>query len=195
MDFDSKLEFTRYISNQFDIYHFYDHYAKLTELVKEPDYTLEITKTVTSNYALFFRLEDFKAQAKYLNNTKRGAGKDNDFTIIDDQIFQFEIKKASNPGKHHVIQQFEGGRRWLAHLLPLALHHNYPQYTDIYNIYIFIPASPQRGLSRTPEYWHDEDKQYGIVYLNSPKVTTLSLDKIIHRTLQDHYIDMHLAYW
>lgn len=155
------------------------------------EYSLRIKYQVCDNQAVFLRLEDLKEHANYLMNGKRNPGKDNDFTIIDTKIFQFEIKKAKSMGGHHVSQQFNGGKKWLQHLLPLV-SEDYQNIYEIFNIYIHIPNGRQRGTTRSSGgyricYKQSEKENYITIELDDFRIKSISLDKVINCILSGKF--------
>lgn len=124
---------------------------RVIQEINEENYQFKLEFRVKSAHAVAFRLEDVKAQAKYLNGGKRAAGKDNDCTIIDNGIFQIEVKETKRMGNTKASKQLIGGERWLKHLLYLVASEDETLKTqDPQQIYNLIIQRVGRGtLSRT----------------------------------------------
>lgn len=116
------------------------HNGKVLKMtLEEPGhYRLRLRYTVVGDHAVSFRLEDIKELAQYLAKEKRGAGKDNDLMLIDDNVYQFEVKMSTTVGGHRPEQQLNGGRKWLEHLLPLASKDHYAEAGKVYDIYVNV---------------------------------------------------------
>jgi hypothetical protein len=104
-----------------DVFRLETRRKRMKQPIDEENYAFDLVFYVKSDHAVSFRIEDFKNQAGYLRLGKRGAGKDNDCTIIDDAIFQIEVKRAKKMGHTHAHQQLEAGERWLHHVLWLVV--------------------------------------------------------------------------
>ncbi|MFD1550049.1 hypothetical protein [Levilactobacillus fuyuanensis] len=126
----------------------------LIQDIHEEEYAFSLVFRVKDNFGVVFRLEDIKEQAKYLNGGSRARGKDNDCTIIDDAIFQIEVKNNKKIGHTHANQQFRGGELWLRHLLRLVANGDPDIITQterpIYRL--VLKRSRRSSLSRTHAY-------------------------------------------
>ncbi|NLR09555.1 MULTISPECIES: hypothetical protein [Lactobacillaceae] len=110
--------------NQFivdEVYVAGDHGQMVTQLIQEEKYAFDLLFKVSGSHGVVFRIEDFKAKAGYLVGTKRGHGMDNDCTIIDQAIFQIEVKDTKGMGNTHTARQFTGGMKWLRHILDMVV--------------------------------------------------------------------------
>lgn len=59
--------------------------------------------------AIYYRLEDLKAQSALLGNACKGP-QENDLTVLDQAILQFELKKVKNLSDTHLTSQFPNGQ-------------------------------------------------------------------------------------
>lgn len=145
-------------------------------------YKLTIKFRVKDDYAISFRIENIKSKANYLKGGERSAGKDNDYTIIDDAIYQFEIKKTKRLKNSHPEKQLQGGEKWLRHLLTLVASQN-PNLTDnlelpVYNIVI----QSRTSLSHSNSIKYDGTKY--ILIINSAE-KSIDLTKIKRRLINN----------
>ncbi|VDG32762.1 putative protein [Lactobacillus brevis] [Lactiplantibacillus mudanjiangensis] len=153
---------------------------RLIQSIHEEDYEFDLSFIVDSDHAVAFRLEDFKKAAHYLNGHDRAAGKDNDCTVIDDNIYQFEVKYVKHIGNATPKPQFIGGLQWLRHLLWLVAASD-DKLLDrisqlaVYNIVIFIPRR-NRGMSRHVKGARFEEKgDHFLLTLDSPRVKKVDI--------------------
>lgn len=126
----------------------------LVQPIVEDAYDFELVFRVSSEQAIAFRLEDFKGQTAYLKDAKRGAGKDNDGTIIDEAIFQIEVKRAKRLGKTHAHQQLDSGERWLRHILWLVVGNDelLKSQAEMPVYKLIIQMGKRSSLSRSHAY-------------------------------------------
>lgn len=183
----------------------YANYKKVSIIAEEynkhnigNNYHVTLTCQTTNDCAVMFRIEDFKEQTNYLKNGKRGPIKDNDVSLIDDNIYQIEIKRSNNLGGHKVTPQFEGGKIWLQHILRLSSPEHFGETNKIYNICLIIPKQVRSNLSRskknvTSKFILCDENEKFITYKltdNSSKIniTDLITTVVNRRSSQPHTI-------
>lgn len=174
-------------------------------IISESDYSVKFGVPKNIGDGLSFRLEEIKGKANYLNgDPKRGAGKDNDLTIIlNNCIYQFEIKSArtknnmKNIDKGTAVKQIKGGLCWLQHILWLADEDYNNLFNDIYYIVVTLPRSEERTsrprTSLTVPYkiqYNNDNKEnaYYLMEIANPKVT-IDLTMLFRSTTESHKVD------
>lgn len=129
---------------------------KLVLPIIEEAYRLDLSWTPHDPATVAFRLETIKEQARYLKNGKRSGGKDCDGTILDEAIYQIEVKKSNTDRNFSATKQFAGGERWLRHLLALVVARDAQLKVQVevpvYNLLIRI-ARPSLSRSRGTRGW------------------------------------------
>ncbi|MFD1454926.1 hypothetical protein ACFQ44_04395 [Levilactobacillus lanxiensis] len=153
---------------------------KVKQRIDEENYAFDLVFHVKSDHAVSFRIEDFKNQAGYLRSGKRGAGKDNDCTIIDDAIFQIEVKRAKKMGHTHAHEQLEAGKRWLHHVLWLVVGDDEELINaakmPLFNV--IIQLNNRHSLSRSYPVKKDGEV-YRIIVWEGQKIIDLSRAKSV----------------
>lgn len=139
-----------------DCYQYEEKEKYITQRIIESEYELDFKFKVREEYATSLRFENFKQQTTYLLGKKRGAGKDNDWTIIDDNIYEFDIKYSKHRDNSNPNAQLDGGEKWLQHLLWLLYsskkeeEENNQQGKMKYDIYrVVLDVKEKRGMSRS----------------------------------------------
>ena len=84
-----------------------------------------------------FRIEDYKNASGVLCNKRKGP-KDNDLTILSDDIYQLEIKDIKKAKAANIPQQFKDGWVWVNHIIWVSDPKNQLSLKRIYNIYLKI---------------------------------------------------------
>lgn len=110
--------------------------------VKEKDYNIRFTYNPMDDYALGFRIENFK---QFYLGSKNNGPKDNDLTVIDDNIYQIELKDIKNNKGQNVPQQLSSGFNWVKHnILWIADPEEYCGLKRVYNICIDLREVPKQ---------------------------------------------------
>lgn len=77
-------------------------------IVTDAKYAARFTFRTQDEGAVYYRLEDLKAQSTLLGNARKGP-QENNLTVLDQAIFQFELKKVKNLSDTHLTSQFPNG--------------------------------------------------------------------------------------
>lgn len=148
--------------------------------LKEIDYTFNLIIPPLDRNTVSLRIEDVKEQAKYLNGGKRAPGKDYDLAIIaSDCVYQIEMKRGENLGKHQPDVQLKHGERWLKHLLEMSNDDDCQQIEKKINIYLYVPTKQKSNRIRkkyTPYFY--KNKSYIIVEVSSPTIKEIDLESL-----------------
>lgn len=165
-------KFNRMYSNDRNWY-FSGESSKLTKIISEDeDYTIQFSYRPNDEIAVLFRLEDYKEQV--LGNKRNGAS-DNDLTVLDDDIYQIEIKETKGIDHSKVLKQFNSGWKWVNHILWAADSKSLCNLKRKYDILIHLKIvdsnRPLRSLSRKPTLiWRrNEDCNYTVINWYVPK--------------------------
>ena len=130
-------------------------------VVTDTKYKARFTFQAQDEGAICYRLEDLKAQSALLGNARKGP-QENDLTVIDQAIYQFELKQVKRLGRTHSTSQFLNGKHWTRELLWLASLNEWRQRAKVYNTLIQIKDNvPKRpNLSRKSNIRvNDQDNQ------------------------------------
>jgi len=165
-----------------DSYEYQSRKKRLVQLIHEDDYEISLSYVVSGDYAVSFRIEDIKAAAHYLKGHDRAAGKDNDCTIIDDCIYQFEVKHVKHIGNANPKPQFLGGLQWLRHLMWLVAASDNDMLKvisklPIYNIVIFIPKHGRGMVRHRGKAKFIQKDDYFLLTLDNPAIKMIDLTK------------------
>lgn len=149
--------------------------------IKESNYELRLKFSSRSGGTIVFRPENLKATAGYLQGGMRGAGKDNDLTIFDDNIFELEVKRSVEEGKHQVARQFIGGMFWTNHLLSLIKTKLEDWNPKIYCVFIFVPIKRRPGGRFTNHIQIDtkDYEDYVTVKLEDDRIREINIDDVL----------------
>lgn len=123
-------------------------FEKLELIVEDEDYEIRFTYNPMDDYAMGFRLENFK---QYFLGSKNNGPKDNDLTIIDDNIYQIELKDIKNNKGQNVPQQLFCGFKWVKNnILWVADPEEYCGLKRVYNICIDLKKIPKQTNTARP---------------------------------------------
>lgn len=110
---------------------------------------------------------------------------DNDCTIIDQAIFQIEVKETKTMGNMHAGRQFNGGLKWLRHILEVVVTDqvNLQQAAkmEVYNI--VIRRDSRTSLSRVGGYAGRQQGANYMLHVNK-SVKQVDLTKTMMHLLQ-----------
>ena len=165
-----------------NFYRYQHQDGHLVQPIHEDDYEITLNCAVDGEYAVSFRIEDIKAAAHYLKGHDRAAGKDNDCTIIDDCIYQFEVKHVKHIGNANPKPQFLGGLQWLRHLMWLVAASDNDMLKvisklPIYNIVIFIPKHGRGMVRHRGKAKFIQKDDYFLLTLDNPAIKMIDLTK------------------
>ena len=133
---------------------------------KDEKYTIQFNYKPASERSICFRIENYKKE--FLGNERKGAP-DNDVTVLDDDIYQIEIKDTKRIDHQKVLSQFQNGWQWVHHLLWVADHENMCNLKRKYDILIHLKIidtrNRNRGMSRKPilNLIKNEDCRYTVI--------------------------------
>lgn len=82
--------------------------------IEEENYKLNFSYKPHDDYCMAFRIEDFK---EFYFGSKNKGPKDNDLTIIDDNIYQIEVKEIKNGKGQSISKQLESGSHWVKQVI------------------------------------------------------------------------------
>lgn len=139
---------------------------------KDEDYSIRFSYRPNDEIAVLFRLEDYKEE---ILGAKRNGASDNDLTILDDDIYQIEIKGTKGIDHSKVLKQFNNGWEWVRHILWAAdsenLCHLKRKYDILIHLKIVNSKRTARNLSRKPvlQWRRNEDCSYTVVNWYVPK--------------------------
>ncbi|AYM02189.1 hypothetical protein D8911_03975 [Levilactobacillus brevis] len=175
--------FEKYITA--DVYVAGDLGQRVTQHIQEEKYAFDLLFKVRGAHGVAFRIEDFKEKANYLIGGKRGHGMDNDCTIIDQAIFQIEVKETKTMGNMHAGRQFNGGLKWLRHILEVVVTDqvNLQQTAkmEVYNV--VIRRDSRTSLSRVGGYAGRQQGANYMLHVNK-SVKQVDLTKAMLHLLQ-----------
>lgn len=143
--------------------------------------------------AILFRIEDYKEASGILGDKRKGP-KDNDLTVLGDEIYQLEIKKIKRAKDASINQQFKDGRTWIKHILWVSNPKYRFSLSRVYNICINIrDYSNTRSRSRNNNLTICDSKPedtYIQVIWKRAKDERLNLNNLIRRILPKNYCSL-----
>ncbi|MCC4467716.1 hypothetical protein [Limosilactobacillus reuteri] len=136
--------------------------------------------------AILFRIEDYKSASGLLCNKRKGP-KDNDLTILGDDIYQVEIKDIKKAKAASIPQQFKDGLTWVNHIIWVSDPKNNLSLKRIYNVCVKIKdysnvRSRSRNNNLTVRNPKPEDMYLTVIWKRT-KDEKLKLNTLIERVL------------
>lgn len=122
-------------------------------IVTDAKYAARFSFRAQDEGAVYYRLEDLKEQSALLSNARKGP-QENDLTVLDHAIFQFELKKVKNLSDTHLTSQFPNGKHWTRELLWLAGLSTWGQKAKVYNVLLRLNDKGRPSLSRSKSSIH-----------------------------------------
>lgn len=144
--------------------------------------------------AILFRIEDYKNTSGILCDKRKGP-KDNDLTVLSDDIYQFEIKEIKKAKGASINQQFSDGLTWVKHILWVSDPKKQFSLERVYNICINIRnyeniRSRSRNNNLTICDLKPEDRYITVIWKRT-KDEKLKLNELIRRILtKDLYVEI-----
>ena len=103
----------------------------------DEQYEVKVSYNSKCEGAILFRIEDYKSASGLLCNKRKGP-KDNDLTILGDDIYQVEIKDIKKAKAASIPQQFKDGLTWVNHIIWVSDPKNNLSLKRIYNVCVKI---------------------------------------------------------